>query len=245
MPVTNLALKPSPIPKPPMEVAVGVPADLLRRRPDVRRAERQVAAQSASIGIAEADLYPRLALNGFVGYAANDLKDLFTSKSFIGFVIPTLQWNILNYGRIANNIRVQDVRLEGAALQYQQTVLKAGREVEDALVGFLKAQQQAARLEESVREAQRTVELVVFQFKGGVTDFNRVYNTQSLLVSQQDQLAQTRGNIAINLIEIYRSLGGGWQFLVGGRDMPQPIAAAPVQNPPAQVEEMPSPTPIR
>src|SRR5690606_19463622 len=140
-----------------------------------RRAERQVAYQSAQIGVAEADLYPRFALNGFLGYAADDIERLFNSRSFTAFIIPTVQWNVLNYGRIANNIAVQDVRLQGAALEYQQAVLKAGGEVEDALIGFLKSQQQAAKLAESVRDAERSVELVLIQFKGGVVDFNRVY----------------------------------------------------------------------
>lgn len=211
---------PAPIPKAPAEVALGIPADLLRRRPDVRRAERQVAAQSARVGVAESDLYPRLALNGFVGSAANDFKDLFKATSFTAFIAPQVQWSVLNYGRIVNNIKAQDARLEGAALQYQQTVLTAGREVEDALVGFLQAQEQSAHLEDSVLEAERSVELVHMQFQGGVTDFNRVYNTQTLLVNQQDQLATVRGNIALNLIQVYRALGGGWSAFLDGCGMP-------------------------
>ena len=226
-PVSNLAdqFQPAPIPQAPVDIAVGIPADLLRRRPDIRRAALQVASQSAQIGVAQADLYPRLALNGFIGYAANDLKDLFASKSFIGFIVPTLQWNVLNYGRIANNIRAQDARLEGAALEYQQTVLVAGREVEDALVGFLQAQQQAARLQESVREADRSVELVILQFEGGLTDFNRVFNAQSTLVTQQDQLATARGNVALNLVQLYRAMGAA------GNVSP-PAAACLTRSPP-------------
>src|SRR5207237_1455793 len=106
MPVTDLAttLQPAGIPIAPFEVAVGIPADLLRRRPDVRQAERLVAAQSAQVGIAEADFYPRLAVGGFIGYAAKDFDDLFNGNSFTAFVLPTLQWNILNYGRIINNV---------------------------------------------------------------------------------------------------------------------------------------------
>jgi NodT family efflux transporter outer membrane factor (OMF) lipoprotein len=235
MPVTDLAeqLGAAPIPTAPVDIAVGIPADLLRRRPDIRRAAFQVAAQSAQIGVAEADLYPRLALNGFIGYAASDFKDLFNSKSFIGFIIPSLQWNILNYGRIASNIRVQDARLQGAAIQYQQTVLTAGREVEDALINFLQTQQQAAYLERSVEEADQAVELVVLQFKGGVTDFNRVFNTQSTLVTLQDQLAATRGNIALSMIQVYRAMGGGWQHFAAGRGMPQATSveqALPAEN---------------
>ncbi len=148
-----------------------------------------------------------------------------------------MQWNLLNYGRIANNIMIQDARLQNSALQYQQTVLTAGREVEDALVGFIKSQQQAARLADSVREAERSVELVLIQFKGGVTDFNRVFNTQSVLVSQQDQLATTRGQIALNLIQAYKALGGGWEHFANGCGMPAPGEI--VHLPPLQAEELP------
>jgi NodT family efflux transporter outer membrane factor (OMF) lipoprotein len=222
MPPSDLAarLEPGGIPQAPVGVAVGIPADLLCRRPDVRRAEREVAAQSAQIGIAESDLYPRLAVTGFIGYLANDLSDLFQGNNFTGFILPNLQWNILNYGRIVNNVAAQDAKLQQATLQYQQTVLSAGREVEDALVQFLQAQQQARHLEEAVSDSQRTVELTIKQFEGGITDFNRVYTTQSQLVTQQDQFAATRGNIVLYLIQVYRAIGGGWEAFLNGEGMP-------------------------
>lgn len=198
------------IPTAPAEVAVGVPADLLRRRPDVRQAERQVAAQAARIGIAEADLYPRLVLFGFVGYTADTFAKLFDAGSYTGFIAPIFQWNILNYGRLWNNIRAQRARFKGQVYTYQQTVLRAGREAEDALVAFLRSQEQSRRLAESVANYQRTVEIVTDQYRNGITDFNRVYTTQAALVVQQDQLADVRGNIALNLIALYRALGGGW-----------------------------------
>ncbi len=222
MPVTDLAtqLKQAPIPIAPPEVAVGIPADLLRRRPDVRRAERQVAAQSAQIGIAEADFYPRLAVNGFIGYAAQDFQDLFKGSSLTAFVLPTLQWNILNYGRIVNNVKAQDALLQSTTLQYQQTVLRAGREVEDALVQFIQAQQQTRFLEQSVAESRRAVEIAQDQFEGGITDFNRVYTNQSQLVAQQDQLGTARGNIALYLIQVYKAIGGGWEYACQGYGMP-------------------------
>ena len=226
MPVADLSalLQVHPIPQAPPEVAVGLPADLLRRRPDVRQAEREVAAQSEQIGIAQANYYPHFSINGFMGYTARDVKDLFQSASFTGLIFPTMQWNILNYGRILNNVRAQDANLRGKVLTYQQTVLRAGREVEDNLVAFLQTQVQARRLQESVDAAQRAVELVTQQYQAGTEDFNRVFNTQTTLVVQQDQLATARGNIALNLIATYQALGGGWQSFAGPG---QPHAHAP------------------
>src|SRR5262249_13430847 len=150
-------LQPGDVPKAPPEVAVGIPAELLQRRPDVRQARAQVAAQGAQIGVAEADLYPQIGVTGFLGYAADDVRRLFDEKSFTGLILPTFQWRILNYGRIVNNIRLQDARLTERVLEYQSTVLRAGREVEDALVGFLQYQMQVRTLEDSVRAAERSV----------------------------------------------------------------------------------------
>ena len=203
-----------PIPTAPREIAAGVPAELLRRRPDIRRAERSVAAQSARIGVATSDLYPRFAIFGFLGYAADDFKSLFAMKSFTGLLVPNIQWQIFNYGRVRNNIRVEQARFEERVYQYQQTVLQAGQEVEDALVGFVKAQEQTSRLAESVAAAEHSVELVLIQYREGSVDFNRVYTLQSLLVTQQDQLATAQANIAIQMIQAYRALGGGWEPFV-------------------------------
>jgi NodT family efflux transporter outer membrane factor (OMF) lipoprotein len=231
----------SPIPSAPPDVAVGVPADLLRRRPDVRRAEQQVAAQSARIGVAESDLYPQLSINAFVGFVGNDFRELFESKSYTGLIFPSLTWKILNYGRITNNIKLQDAKLDEAVYQYQQSVLNAGREAEDALVGFLQAQQQAAQLENAVRDAQRSVELVTLQFEGGVTDFNRVFNTQTTLVNLQDQLAVTRGNIALNLIQLYKALGGSWLCFCDNEGFPTPAPQASFGTPKSETTVPPAP----
>jgi NodT family efflux transporter outer membrane factor (OMF) lipoprotein len=201
------------IPATPAEAAVGIPAELLQRRPDVRRALREAAAQSAKIGVAEADFYPQIGVTGFLGYAASDIRRLFAEKSLTGLILPTFSWKILNYGRVLNNVRNQDARFQERVFQYQQTVLQAGREVEDALVAFLQYQLQAQKLEVAVKEAKNSVALVQAQYQGGLVDFNRVFTTQSQLVSQQDQLAVARGNIAASLIAVYRALGGGWQAL--------------------------------
>jgi NodT family efflux transporter outer membrane factor (OMF) lipoprotein len=204
-------LKEAPIPTAAPQVAVGIPAELLTRRPDVRQALREAASQSAQIGVAQADFYPRFGVSGFIGYAADDVRLLFESNSFTGYVLPSFQWKILNYGRIVNNVRLQDARFTEKVYQYQQKTLNAGREVEDALVGFLQSQLQARSLAESADASNRSVELVLKQYEEGLVDFNRVFTIQTQLLTQQDQLAAARGNIALNLIAVYRSLGGGWQ----------------------------------
>jgi len=229
----------APIPTAPPAVAIGIPAELLRRRPDVRRAERLVAAQSEQIGIAEADLYPRFGIFGFLGFAGDDWKSLFGGKSFAGIILPSFQWNIMNYGRIRNNVRAQQAAFQGAVFDYQQTVLRANREVEDALVAFVRSREQAARLQESVDAAQVSVELVLAQYEAGLTDFNRVFNTQSLLAQQQEQLATVEGSIAQNLIAVYQALGGGWQFMRTGGVAES--AVVEVQTPAPDALSLPAP----
>jgi len=204
-------LKEAPIPSAAPHLAVGIPSELLMRRPDVRRALREAASQSAQIGVAEADFYPRFGISGFIGYTADDIRLLFEPSSFTGYVLPSFQWKILNYGRIVNNVRLQDARFSEKVYQYQQKALTAGQEVEDGLVGFLESQLQARSLAESADASNRSVELVLKQYEEGLVDFNRVFTIQTQLLAQQDQLATARGNIALNLIAVYRSLGGGWQ----------------------------------
>jgi NodT family efflux transporter outer membrane factor (OMF) lipoprotein len=202
----------SPMPSTPAWVATGIPADLLRRRPDVRSAERRVAAQSAQIGVAEAALYPTIAINGFLGWDAADFSKFFETKSFIGAVFPSFSWNILNYGRIKNNVRLQEARTQELIATYQNTVLSAGREVQTPLRGFLRSREQADDLDRSVKAATAATQLGVQQYRTGIIDFNRVFNLETTQVQQQDQLAVAAGNIALNLINVYRALGGGWEF---------------------------------
>lgn len=207
-----------PIPLPPANVAVGMPADLLCRRPDVRQAERELAAQSAKIGVATAELYPHIAITGTIGLESNDFADLFHSGAFAGSIGPSLRWNLLNYGRLLSNIRVQDARFQQLVTEYQSTVLRANREVEDALAAFLLSHQRVAALTESVEAAQNAVEIALTQYREGKSDFNRVFTLQSALANEQDQLAQASGEVAQSLIEIYRALGGGWQIRNIGND---------------------------
>jgi outer membrane protein TolC len=200
------------MPVTPPEVLVGIPADLLRRRPDVRRAERQVAAQSARIGIATSNLYPHISLLGTIGYEAENFGDLFKSKSFTGSIGPSIHWDILNYGRLVNAIRVEDALFQTAVLDYQNSVLRAGREVEDGLVLFLRSQTQARQLVESAKEAKIAAEEAVTLSKDVKFDLNRAFVTSNFLVQQQDKLAVATGDIAQGLIQIYKALGGGWEI---------------------------------
>src|SRR5262249_6966633 len=202
-----------PIPPTPRTAAAGIPAALLRRRPDVRRAEREAAAQSARIGIAAADFYPRISLIGTLGVRAEQFKDLFHAPESVAASIgPSVQWSILNYGRILNNVRAQDARFQQLAFTYQDTVLRAAREAEDAIVAFLKAQEQAESLAASVAAAERTLEITFDQYRLGAIDFTPVFLFESTLAQQQDQLAFVRGTIALNLTRLYRALGGGWEM---------------------------------
>lgn len=207
-----LASRRALIPHPPAAVALGVPADLLRRRPDVRVAERTLAAQSARIGVAKADLLPRFALVGTVSVAAEDFPDLFEGRSFESFGGPSVRWAILNYGRITNNVRVQDARFQALIGGYETAVLRAQAEVESALAAYLGEQRRLVALEASVEAATRAVDLADIQYREGAYDYTRVLNTQQFLVGEQDRLVATRGAVAVALTALYKALGGGWEI---------------------------------
>ena len=235
IPVRDLVpeLGPGPISVVPPEVAVGMPADLLRRRPDLRRAERLVAAQSARIGIATSNLYPRFSLVGALGYESENFRDLFTSRSFIGTIGPSMRWDILNYGRLLNGIRVQDALFQTAVVDYQNLVLTAGREVEDNLVLFLRAQSRTKQLFESAKEAKIAADEAVLLSKDVKFDLNQAFVTSNFLVTQQDKLAQAQGDIALGFIQIYKALGGGWEIR-----LPQSV---PILDPAPPGERIPGP----
>lgn len=218
----------SEIPVSPPEIVVGIPNDLLRRRPDVRSAEYQAAAQSAQIGVAKADLYPAFSLTGMFGFLSSDigsfkLSDMFAWKSRTLQAGPSIQWNIFNYGRITNNVRVQDARFEQLVIAYQNTVLKAQQEVEDALVAFLRAQERAEFLARSVAAANTTLDLAVEQYREGLKDFTTVLIAQQALLNEQDNLTITLGSLSSNLVGVYRGLGGGWEIREGKELVPPEV----------------------
>jgi NodT family efflux transporter outer membrane factor (OMF) lipoprotein len=211
------------VPDPPARLAIGVPADLLRRRPDVRAAERVAAAQSARIGQATADLFPSISITGATGFATSDfdsgndsdLGDIFDSDSFAGFIGLSVNWPILNYGRIEGNIRVQDARFEQAIAQFQESVIRAAADVESGLSDFLRSKERTGFLSDAVNASQRSVELSLIQYRAGAVDFIRVNDAQTALVEEQDTLVTSRAAIALGAVRTFRALGGGWEIREG------------------------------
>jgi NodT family efflux transporter outer membrane factor (OMF) lipoprotein len=221
----------SGIPVAPPQVVVGIPNDLLRRRPDIRSAELQAAAQCAQIGVAKAALYPAFSLSGTFGFLATDfgnfrLTDIFQWGSRTYQVGPSFQWNLFNYGQITNNVRVQDARFEELLITYQNAVLKAQQEVEDSLVAFLRAQDQAAFLTRSTTAARKALDIAVLQYREGIRDFTTVLVAQQALLNEQNNLAIALGSISSNLVGVYRALGGGWEIREGKDLVPPELKEA-------------------
>jgi NodT family efflux transporter outer membrane factor (OMF) lipoprotein len=204
-----------PIPKAPARIAIGIPADLLRRRPDVRRTERILAAQSARIGIAKADLLPHFSLIGTIDLHAEDAAKFFEGRSFEAFGGPTFSWAILNYGRIANNVRVQDAEYQALVNDYTNTVLRAQADVESAIAAHRGALLRTAALRESVDAAAKVVDLTGRQYAEGAVDFTTVLVAQQSLVQQQDLWVASQGQEALTLVTLYKALGGGWEPWAG------------------------------
>ena len=201
----------SMIPSPPHEIVVGIPADLLRRRPDVRQAEREAAAQSAKIGIAEAEFYPHIAITGMIGLQSQDASQLFSGKSLVGSIGPGFQWNILNYGRIQNNVCAEEARFQQAVINYRDVVLHADEEVENGIAGFLNERDRLKALEKGTRADAKSVEIAMQQYEKGTISYQPLLESQRALVQQQDAATESRGLVAINLVAVYKALGGGWQ----------------------------------
>jgi NodT family efflux transporter outer membrane factor (OMF) lipoprotein len=205
-----------PIPAVTPEVAVGMPQDLIRRRPDIRVAERQLAAQSAQVGFAITDLYPHFGLAGSIGTTAEtirnqDADDLFTDDTFRYSLSAGFRWDILNYGRLRSNVRLQDAFFQQLLEDYRQTVLQAQADVENSIVAFLRSQEQLQAYQSAADAAQRAVDISTLQYKEGLVNFNTVINTLDALSSQQDTLAATQGTVATNLVDVYLAIGGGWE----------------------------------
>lgn len=185
-----------------------VPANLLLRRPDVRAAELNVAAQSALIGVAVSDFYPSLTLLGSIAWSADTLNGTSRSLDFIGG--PSLRWNLFDHGQISNNVRVQDARLQQLIEAYRDKVRQAAREADDAASGLSKSLAREQILREAEVAAKRSLVLASAQYREGYSDFQRVLDAQRALLEQQDNYLVSRSNAVSNVIALYKALGGGW-----------------------------------
>jgi len=202
-----------PVPGLPPTVAVGVPAETLRQRPDIRGAERRLAAQTARIGAATADLYPRFRLSGSIGLESLSSTDLFKSGSDAWSIVPAVSWNIFDAGAIRRNVEVQTAVQEQFLLAYEAAILGALEEVENALTAYAEEQFRREHLAAAVEAARLAEELAEQQYSVGLTDFTTVLDAQRSLLSFEDQLAQSEGTVTANLVRLYKALGGGWSSL--------------------------------
>jgi NodT family efflux transporter outer membrane factor (OMF) lipoprotein len=201
----------APIPATPPEVPVGLPSELLERRPDVRQAERNLAAATTNIGVATADLFPKFSLTGDAGFESVSTSDWFTPGSKFWSLGPTVQWRIFDLGRIRASIRVQDARQEQALAAYEQTVLTSFEDVENALVAYAKEQVRHRSLEQAVGSSQDALNLSNQLYANGLTNFINVLDAERSLYQTQDDLVQSDRAVTQNLIALYKALGGGWE----------------------------------
>jgi len=223
--------QPRPVPAVDPALAVGMPQELIRRRPDIRVAERRLAAQSAQIGFAITDLYPQFTISGSIGTSVTtlgneDAGDLFTDDTFRYNLNGGFVWNIFNYGRLRSNVRLQDASFQQLLEDYRQTVLRVQAEVENAIVAFLESTRQLSEFQAAADAAERAVAISTLQYEDGLVNFNTVINTLQSLAAQQDQLATAQGSVASNLVEVYRALGGGWEI----RPSADPVDLLPAET---------------
>lgn len=208
--------QPAPLPTIAPQISIGMPQELLRRRPDVRAAERRLAAQSAEIGFAITELYPHFGISGSIGSTVDtaeglDFDDMFSNDALGWGLFGGFQWNVLNYDRLKSNIRLQDALFQQLVVDYRNTLLQAQAEVENAIIGYLNTQKQSVDYRIAAEAAERAAGVSEYQYQEGLIEFDTVINVLSSLRAQQDQLATTRGLVAANLVDTYRALGGGWQ----------------------------------
>lgn len=213
----------APIPVPSPKVAIGVPAQMLRQRPDVRKAERDLAAQTAKVGVATADLYPKFTLSGSIGIEApffSQFKNnIGNSNNWTLSGGPGISWAIFQGGAIRENIKVQSELQEQALMTYESTVLSALEEVENAIVAYANEQDRIESLEKATKAAQSAADLAWQEYYTGLTDFTDILNAQRSLLEFQNQLMQSHGNATSNLIKLYKTLGGGWTSLASDENL--------------------------
>ena len=209
----ELLAKQPPIPSPPPVIPVGIPSELLRRRPDIRRAPRQLASATARVGAATADLFPRFSLTGSLGLASGTFRNLGRLDSVYYSVGPSISWPIFDAGRICANIHVQNERQSQAASQYAAAVLNSLEDVENALIGYQQEQARHHDLQSAVDANKRAVDLATQLYQKGLTDFLNVLDAQRNLFASQDQLVQSEQYLSADVVALYKALGGGWESM--------------------------------
>lgn len=203
--------EPRPIPVPPTEITVGVPADLLRQRPDIRAAERRLAAQTARVGIATADLYPTFGIEGTLGFSDQfSGANLFDAASRQFSLGPSMRWTIFDGGRTRSAIAVEDALVEQALLLYEQAVLSALEEVETSMTTFTEEGVRVGALEQAATSSGEALRLATILYKGGLIDYEQVLDVQRSVLGQEIEVSNARGQAATSLVMLYRALGGGW-----------------------------------
>ncbi|OQB38407.1 MAG: Toluene efflux pump outer membrane protein TtgI precursor [Candidatus Hydrogenedentes bacterium ADurb.Bin179] len=201
----------APLPPAPPEVLVGLPSELLSRRPDVRFAERELAAATARIGVATADLFPRFSLTGSFSGADDTLAGLRLGANHLWSIGPAVQWPVFDAGRIRANIRIQNARQEQALLAYEKAVLYSLEDVENALVRYAKEQNRLVELTAAVQASQKALDIADDLYKQGLVNFLNVLDAQRTLFAAQDQRVQSQANVLTSLVALYKALGGGWE----------------------------------
>jgi NodT family efflux transporter outer membrane factor (OMF) lipoprotein len=199
------------LPAAPPEVPVGLPSDLLRRRPDIRQAEAQLHAATAQIGVAIADLFPKFSLTGSLTYQNDLLRNLFTDPSRSWSFGPSVTWPIFQGGSIVSNIRLQEALRDQSFITYQKTVLAALQDTENALVAFANEQEHRKSLNDAVESNRKAVDLATQLYTQGQTDFLSVLDAQRSLYASEDALVQSSRNVATSVVALYKALGGGWE----------------------------------
>jgi multidrug efflux system outer membrane protein len=201
---------PAPIPVPDEAVLVGIPVDLLRRRPDIRAAERSLAAQTALVGVATAELYPSFSLFGLIEFNSTETDNLFEDGSLGWNIMPSFRWPLFTGGKLRNRVRVEQARTDQALVAYELSILLALEEVNNSIIAYGRERERRDRLNEAAVASQQAVSLVETQYTSGLTNFQNFLDTQRSLFNQQDELASSQGQVVLNLIALNKALGGGW-----------------------------------
>lgn len=199
------------IPVTPIKIVTAIPADVIRNRPDIRKKERELAAQTARIGAAKSDMYPKFTLNGRIGYAADNTGSLFDKRSSTMSFGPSFSWAVFDLGSVKQNIKVQTETQKKYFADYESTVLTAFEEVENAMKSFDEEYRKKIQLEKAVAAAKYAYELERKKYEIGLSDYSDVVDVQSTYINYQNSLVLSKGNNAKYLINLYKALGGGWK----------------------------------